>query len=90
MAYTKYYFSQASVDSNGTDVANWLTENASEYFDSVTYDSSDSYNPITCTIGDTACITFNPNLEASSDDYSMVMTLGNGLAKKQRVQILLI
>lgn len=90
----KYYFSRASIIANANEVANWLTENASEYFDSVTVDTatnssvSSSYPLVVCKIGETAELAFcasNPKASTNGNASNLTtlrITTGNGYQLK--------
>lgn len=59
MAYTKHFFGCSSVGSNADEVASWLQENATEYFDSITRRTPSSLAPLVeCSIGSTKVLTF--------------------------------
>jgi hypothetical protein len=72
MAYEKYFFDRSSILANANDVARWLTENASEYFDSFEVDTttnaavSSSHPLVVCKLGDTARLEFCASNPAAS------------------------
>lgn len=60
MAIITHYFGKSSYAENANEVLTWLTENASEYFDSFALDTTNNsgYPSIICSLGDTAKLTF--------------------------------
>lgn len=79
MAYTKYYFSQASISDNANDVKNWLAENATEYFDSFNIHSGSFDSAVICGVGSTAKLYFQTTMPNNSTYNSLIITLDSGL-----------
>lgn len=79
MAYTKYFFNQGSAQSNRDDVVNWLSENATDYFDSFEAEDnapkSKTVRLVKCNIGDKTVLKFATYSPAIGDYYNLYTTL---------------
>ena len=78
MAIEKTLFTQSTLDTRRTEIYNWLTANATEYFSEITIDDN---KQIVCTIanGGSVVLGYGSN---SSYQYNGIITLANGTSYK--------
>lgn len=79
MAIEKTLFTQSTVDARRTEVYNWLTANATEYFSEITIDDN---KQIVCTIANGGSVVFGYGTSNSSYQYNGIITLANGTSYK--------
>lgn len=76
MTFTKYSFNQSSLAANTDDVVSWLSENATEYFDSFRKDTPpDAYPLVVCTLGGVDVLKFSCHNPANPSNYTNIATL---------------
>lgn len=78
MAIEKTLFTQSTLDTRRTEVYNWLTANATEYFSEITIDDN---KQIVCTIANGGSVVFGYGTN-STDLYNGTITLANGTSYK--------
>lgn len=74
MAIEKTLFTGADLDTRRTEIYNWLTANATEYFSEITIDDN---KQIVCTIANGGSVVFGYGSN-SSYQYNCTITLANG------------
>ena len=80
MAIEKTLFTQSKLDERRTEVYNWLTANATEYFSEITIDDNQQ---IVCTIANGGSVVFGYGGSSSSGNmYNCKVTLSNGTSYK--------
>ena len=78
MAIEKTLFTQSTLDTRRTEVYNWLTANATEYFSEITIDDNQQ---IVCTIANGGSVAFGYG-SSSGYQYNGIITLANGTSYK--------